>query len=125
MLYVGLVAGVVAGNVAAHAVGIDAFRAYVTTLVLIPLALVGTRLLHVASYWRVYRRTPGRIWDRNDAGFAMYGGLPVALLLSVPLLAVLSLAMVVASLAVLMACWPSRAAPAVDGGVVDVTNLIA
>ncbi len=35
MLYVGLVAGVVAGNVAAHVVGIDAFRAYVATLVLI------------------------------------------------------------------------------------------
>jgi phosphatidylglycerol---prolipoprotein diacylglyceryl transferase len=245
MLYVGLVAGVVAGNVAAHVVGIDAFRAYVATLVLIPLALVGARLLHVASYWRLYRRTPRRIWDRNDAGFAMYGGLPVALLFSVPLLAVLelpflgfwdvatvtilvgmmftrigcllngccagrpskawgsvylpnhlgvwerriptqcleagwaaalvasamtawrwlpfpgaffllatagyasgrlvlesarepepgarrftvhhaiSLAMVVASLAVLIACWPSRAASAVDGCVVDITNLIA
>jgi len=91
MLYLGLVAGVVAGNVAAHAAGLDAFRVYVATLILIVAALVGARLLHVASYWRLYRRSPQRIWDRRDSGAAQYGGLALALPLSVPLLAALNL----------------------------------
>lgn len=91
MLYVGLVAGVVAGNVAAHAAGIDAFRVYIATLVLIVFALIGARLLHVAAYWRLYRASPRRIWNRREGGFAQYGGLAVAVPLSVPLLAALQL----------------------------------
>ncbi len=91
MLYVGLVAGIVAGNVAAHAAAIDAFRVLVATLLLIGPALAGARLLHVASSWPVYRRSLREIWNRNDGGFSMYGGLPVALLLSVPLLGALEL----------------------------------
>ncbi len=91
MLYVGLVAGVVAGNVAAHAAGINAFRAYVATLLLIAPALIGARLLYVVSHWQLYRRSLRRIWNRNEGGWDMYGGLPVALVLSVPLLAALKL----------------------------------
>ena len=91
MLYVGLVAGVVAGNAAAHAGGIDAFRAFVATMVLIPAALVGARLSYVANHWQFYRKNRRRIWDRSDGGYIMYGGLPAALLLSVPLLAALQL----------------------------------
>lgn len=91
MLYIGLVAGVVAGNAAAHAAGLDAFRAYVATLVLVAPALIGARLWHVACHWQLYRKNLRRIWDRNDSGYAMYGGLPVILLLSVPLLAALQL----------------------------------
>jgi phosphatidylglycerol---prolipoprotein diacylglyceryl transferase len=91
MLYIGLVAGVVAGNAAAHAAGLNAFHAFVATLVLIVPALIGARLLHVASHWQLYRQSPRQIWNRNDGGYGMYGGLLVALLLSVPLLAALRL----------------------------------
>jgi phosphatidylglycerol:prolipoprotein diacylglycerol transferase len=89
MVYVGLVTGVVVGNVAAHAAGIDAFRVFVTTLILIVLGLVGARLAYVASHWRVYRQDLRRIWNRNEGGAAHYGGLAVVLPLSVPLLAAL------------------------------------
>jgi prolipoprotein diacylglyceryltransferase len=91
MLYVGLVAGVVAGNIAAHAAGMNAFRVYVATLVLIGPAVAGARLLHVVLQWRTYWRNPGRIWRQSEGGYGMYGGLPVVLLLSVPLLAALRL----------------------------------
>jgi phosphatidylglycerol:prolipoprotein diacylglycerol transferase len=86
MLYLGLVTGVVAGNIAAHAAGIDAFRAYLATIILIVPALIGARLWYVASQWKIYRRAPRRIWNRREGGYIMYGGLPAALLLSIPLL---------------------------------------
>src|SRR2546430_10997789 len=91
MLYFGLVAGVVAGNLAAHATGVDAFRVFVATLILIPPAIAGARLLYVAAHWQHYRNCPGRIWNRQEGGMAMYGGMPVMLLLSAPLLAALGL----------------------------------
>jgi len=91
MLYVGLVAGVVAGNVSAHAAGMDAFRVYVATLVLIGPAVAGARLLHVVLHFRIYWQSPGRIWKQSEGGYGMYGGLPLVLLLSAPLLAVLRL----------------------------------
>lgn len=91
LLYVGLVAAVVAGNLAAHAAGIDAFRVYLATLLLIVPALVGARLLHVVAHWESYRRNLRRIWDRNEGGYGMYGGLPLVLLASVPLLQALHL----------------------------------
>lgn len=91
MLYFGLVLGVVAGNVAAHAANINAFRAYVATLILIIPALAGARLLYVAAQWDTYRHNLRRIWDRSDGGFIMYGGLPAVLLLSIPLLGALRL----------------------------------
>ena len=91
MLYFGLVLGVVAGNAAAHAANINAFRAYVATLILIIPALAGARLLYVAAQWDTYRHNLRRIWDRSDGGFIMYGGLPAVLLLSIPLLGALRL----------------------------------
>lgn len=91
MLYVSLVAAVVAGNLAAHAMGLDAFRVYVATILLILPALVGARLLHVVADWKSYQRNLRRIWDRNEGGYGMYGGLPLALLASVPLLYLLHL----------------------------------
>jgi len=89
MLYFGLVAGIAAGNLAAHASGVDAFRAMVATLILIIPALAAARLLYVAANWKHYRNHPRRIWNRQEGGLAMYGGLPVMLLLSAPLLAAL------------------------------------
>ena len=91
MLYIGLVAGVVAGNAVAHANGIDALRVYIATLILIVPALGGARLLYVAAEWPIYRNRPARIWDRRDGGYIMYGGLPAALLVSIPVLIALRL----------------------------------
>jgi prolipoprotein diacylglyceryltransferase len=91
LLYLGLVAGVAAGNVAARAAGIDTFRAFVATHILIVPALAGARLLHVAANWSVYRGDLRRIWDRNDGGAAMYGGLFCAFVISVPLVPALGL----------------------------------
>src|SRR6185295_6554035 len=88
MLYVGLVAGVIVGNFAAHATGVDALRVFIATLVLIPPSILGARLLYVASHWEDYKSRPSRIWDRTEGGMAMFGGLPVMLLLSLPVLAV-------------------------------------
>src|SRR4029077_14657784 len=75
MLYLGLVAGVVAGNVAAHAAGIDALRVFLATLVLIVFGLIGARLSHVASHWPAYRQDLRQIWNRNQGGQDHYGGL--------------------------------------------------
>lgn len=93
MLYAGLVLGVVAGNIAAHAAGLDALRVYVATLILIVPALAGARLLYVTAEWSVYRENFRRIWDRNDGGCIMYGGLLVALVVSIPLLRILRLSL--------------------------------
>jgi phosphatidylglycerol:prolipoprotein diacylglycerol transferase len=86
MLYVGLVLGVLAGNIVAHANGLDAWRVYIATLILILPALAGARLLYVAAEWPLYRQDLSRIWDRRDGGYIMYGGLPAAVILSVPVL---------------------------------------
>jgi phosphatidylglycerol:prolipoprotein diacylglycerol transferase len=91
MLYFGLLFGVVAGNIAAHAAHLDAFRVYVATLILIVPSLAGARLLYVAANWKTYKHDPRRIWDRQDGGLIMYGGLPAMLLLSLPLLSALQL----------------------------------
>ncbi|MGH2556034.1 MAG: prolipoprotein diacylglyceryl transferase [Actinomycetota bacterium] len=90
MLYLGLVFGLVAGNVAAKAAGLNGARVYVASLILLPPALVGARFVSVVGNWNAYRRTPGRIWRRSEGGQAMYGGL-VVVPLSLPLLAALGL----------------------------------
>jgi phosphatidylglycerol---prolipoprotein diacylglyceryl transferase len=91
MLYVGLLLGVLTGNVIAAADGMAPGRVYIATLLLIIPALAGARLLYVAAEWNTYRNNVRRIWNRNDGGYIMYGGLPLALLVSVPLLYVLHL----------------------------------
>jgi len=91
MLYVGLLAAVATGNWAAHATGLKAFRVYVAMIILIVPAIAGARLLHVAIHWRSYSQNKRRIWDRSEGGYGMYGGLPLALLSSVPVLYVMRL----------------------------------
>lgn len=91
MLYLGLLVGVVAGNVASHASGLDAWRVYVATILLVAPTVAGARLLHVASNWRMYRHHRRLIWDHSQGGQAQYGGLAIALPLSIPLLAALRL----------------------------------
>lgn len=90
MLYLGLVFGLIAGNVAAKASGLNGARVYVASLILLPPALVGARFASVIGNWSAYRRTPGRIWRRSEGGQAMYGGL-VVVPLSLPLLHALGL----------------------------------
>lgn len=89
MLYLGLLFGIVAGNYAAHLANLNAASVFVAMLLILIPALVGARLLFVASHWKFYRREPTRIWQRSDGGGAMYGGLPFTLLCSIPLLSVL------------------------------------
>jgi phosphatidylglycerol---prolipoprotein diacylglyceryl transferase len=91
MLYLGLLAGIVSGNAAAHAAGLDAFRVYVATLTLIAAGLIGARLFYVVLHWPFYRTNLDRVWNRKDGGVAMYGGFAVMLPLSVPLLYALRL----------------------------------
>lgn len=86
MLYVGLLAAVATGNWAAHETGLNAFRVYLAMIILIVPAIGGARLLHVAIHWRSYSQNKRRIWDRSEGGYGMYGGLPLVLLTSAPVL---------------------------------------
>jgi phosphatidylglycerol:prolipoprotein diacylglycerol transferase len=89
LLYVGLVLGVFADNLASHAARINSLRTFAATLILIPCGLLGARLAYVAAHWSRYRRQNLRqIWNRNQGGAGHYGGLAVGLLFSVPLLKV-------------------------------------
>lgn len=90
-LYFGLNAGVLAGHAAAHASGLDPFRVFAATVLLLLPALFGARLLHVACNWSAYRASPQRIFRRSEGGAAQYGGLLLGVPLSVPLLALLDL----------------------------------
>lgn len=91
MLYLGLVTGLIAENVAAHVIGLEPLRVFVATFILIPPAILGSRLLYVACHFPQYRAAPDRILRRGEGGLAMYGGLPVMLLLSLPLLKIMKI----------------------------------
>ena len=86
MLYIGLVFGVLGGTYGAIRHGLDPARICAAMLVLVLPALVGARLLFVATNWEAYRREPRRIWRRSDGGASQYGGLALSFLLSLPLL---------------------------------------
>ncbi len=91
LLYVGLVLGVLAGNVAAHAAGVDALGVFEATFLLLLPALVGARLLFVATHWSGFRGNPRRIFARSDGGAAQYGALALILPLSVPVTTLLGI----------------------------------
>ena len=86
MLYVGLVAGVFAGAHIARDSGLSADKFALAIVILVVPALVGSRLYFVLTRWEFYRREPRRIWRRSEGGMAMYGGLILAVPLSLPLL---------------------------------------
>jgi prolipoprotein diacylglyceryltransferase len=86
MLYLGIVSGLYAQLYAASSIGLDLPRTLGVTLLLLTSALLGARLLFVIANWHLYRTNPQRIWRFSEAGASMYGGLFVALLLSLPLL---------------------------------------
>jgi phosphatidylglycerol---prolipoprotein diacylglyceryl transferase len=91
MLYVGLVAGVFLGTWVAQRAGMSADRFAAAVVILLVPALAGSRLYFVLTRWDVYRRDPKRIWRRTEGGMAMYGGLILALPLSIPLLRAMDL----------------------------------
>ncbi len=87
MLYVGLVLGAVAGNYAANVAGLDAWRVFVATVLLAMPSVGGARVLFVATHWDQYRDNRSKIWDLSEGGMGQYGGILLAVPLSVPLLA--------------------------------------
>jgi phosphatidylglycerol---prolipoprotein diacylglyceryl transferase len=89
MLYVGLLSGVLAGTYGASLGGLNPGRVYAALLLLIPLALVGARLLFLLAHWQRYRREPHRIWRQSEGGASLYGGLIVSCLVSIPVLKIL------------------------------------
>jgi phosphatidylglycerol:prolipoprotein diacylglycerol transferase len=91
MLFTGIVLGLVIQNVAANARALDSMRVYLASLLLVPVALAGNRLLYVAGNWPAYRKQPSRIWRREDGGGVLYGGLAATLIASVPLLRIIGL----------------------------------
>ena len=91
MLYTGLVVGMVVGNYASHIAGLDAFRVFVASYIIAFPAIGGARVLHVVTNWKYYREHRSLIWDLSQGGMAQYGGILIAVPLSVPLLAALRL----------------------------------
>jgi phosphatidylglycerol---prolipoprotein diacylglyceryl transferase len=91
MLYVGIVLGIYAQLYAAIIVGLDIPFVLAATLVLVATALLGARLLHIVPNWRIYRDQPRRILQFSSGGASMYGGLLLAVPLSVPLLSSLQI----------------------------------
>jgi phosphatidylglycerol---prolipoprotein diacylglyceryl transferase len=91
MLYLGIVLGIYAELYAALTSGLNVASTLAATLVLLTTALLGARLLHVVAEWPAYRDRPREILQFAKGGAAMYGGLLIAVPLSVPVLAVLKL----------------------------------
>jgi phosphatidylglycerol:prolipoprotein diacylglycerol transferase len=90
MLYLGAVLGIVLQNAAANAAALPSGRVYLATMLLLPIALLGSRLLYVAGHWADYRDHAARILDRGSGGMTMYGGLLLMLPASVLVLRVLA-----------------------------------
>lgn len=90
-LAAGCFAGVLAGSLTppAQVTGRANF-ALAASLLIVP-ALVGARVWFVFLHWTSFRQEPGFIWHRSGGGSALYGGLLLAVPLSVPLLALAGL----------------------------------
>jgi phosphatidylglycerol---prolipoprotein diacylglyceryl transferase len=86
MLYTGAVAGIFAGTRWAEFHGLPDAKVFIAMLVIFPAALGGARLLFVALHWKVFRHDKKRIWNTNEGGAALYGGLMLSFVLSLPLL---------------------------------------
>jgi phosphatidylglycerol---prolipoprotein diacylglyceryl transferase len=91
MFVLGVSLGALAQNAAANAAGLPSSRVYAATMVLLPLALVGARLLYVAGHWRDFEARRRHLFDRASGGMVLYGGLLVMLPASLAVLAVADL----------------------------------
>jgi phosphatidylglycerol---prolipoprotein diacylglyceryl transferase len=91
-LYLGCALGLVAANRAAHVAEINPARVFVAEILLLVPAITGAAAFYVTWHWREYWPHPIRTWQESG-GRAMYGGVPVMLLLSVPVLRALDVSL--------------------------------
>ena len=91
MLYLGCVAGLLAGAAAARTVGLPEQAFVFTTIILLVPALVGARLWYVIQHLSRYRAEPRNLWRRSEGGMALYGGLLLSVAVSIPILALAGL----------------------------------
>jgi phosphatidylglycerol---prolipoprotein diacylglyceryl transferase len=91
LLYLGLVTGVFAAIPAARSADISPDRFVIATLILIVPALAGARLLYVLMHWHFYWKNPHLIWRNRRNGAALYGGLILVVLASIPVLRLVAL----------------------------------
>jgi phosphatidylglycerol:prolipoprotein diacylglycerol transferase len=91
MVYLGLVLGIYVQLYAALSIGVDTGATLTATLVLVATALLGARLLYVVPRWRVFRKHPSRVLRFSEGGASMYGGILLAVPISVPVLALLAI----------------------------------
>jgi len=86
MLYLGCVAGVYAGAAVADGRGLNPSRFALVTIALLIPAFVGARAWFVLRHLDGYRNSPARIVARGEGGAGLFGGLLVAVAVSVPVL---------------------------------------
>ena len=85
-LAVGCVAGVLVGALTRSGQSIGAPRfALIASGLLVP-ALIGARLWFIFIHWRFFRTRPRASWERGSGGSSLYGGLVLAVAVSVALL---------------------------------------
>src|SRR5690349_11978692 len=91
MLYVGIVLGIYLELLEARRVGVDSSSLLLATLFITAVALLGSRLLYVALYWSNFRGRPARILNFAEGGASIYGGLLLAVPVSLPVLKLLGI----------------------------------
>ncbi len=91
MLYLGCVGGTLAGAAFAEDSGLSPTRFAAMTILLLVPAFAGARLLFVTQHFEAFRTEPQRIWRRGEGGSSLYGGLVLAVVCSVPVLALAGL----------------------------------
>jgi len=91
MLYLGCVLGVYAGAAIAAERGLDPSQFSLVTIALLIPALVGARAWFVVRHLDSYRPEPRRLVARTEGGAGLFGGLALAVVVSVPVLHVAAL----------------------------------
>lgn len=91
MLYLGCVVGVYAGAAVAGERGLHASTFALVAIALLGPAFAGARLWFVVQNLDVFRDEPRRLVARSEGGAALFGGLVVGVLVSVPVLALTGL----------------------------------
>lgn len=87
LLYVGCLAGLYAGALAADRDGVDPDRFILSALLLLSSALAGARAWFVLWHRDLFAHDHPAIWNRRNGGMALYGGLLLSLPLSIPVVA--------------------------------------